>query len=128
MRTLYLDLETTGLDPATDEILEIGILADDGEILLDTLVRPLRHTAWPEAQRINRIAPADVAEAPAFSALRSGIAESLSGARVVIYNADFDTGFLRAELAGAGEVLCAMRAFAPIFGEWSCRHGTFSAS
>jgi len=26
MRTVYLDLETTGLDPRTDEILKIGIL------------------------------------------------------------------------------------------------------
>ena len=34
MRTLYLDLETTGLDPRTDEILEIGLLDADGETLL----------------------------------------------------------------------------------------------
>ena len=28
MRSVFLDLETTGLDPRTDEILEIGILDD----------------------------------------------------------------------------------------------------
>jgi hypothetical protein len=42
MRTTFLDLETTGLDPVRDEILEIGILDDGGEILLDSLVRPER--------------------------------------------------------------------------------------
>jgi DNA polymerase-3 subunit epsilon len=43
MRTVFLDLETTGLDPRTDEILEIGILDDAGRVLLDSLVRPERH-------------------------------------------------------------------------------------
>jgi len=50
---VYLDLETTGLDPAADEILEIGILADDGTVLLDSLVRPIRHRTWPRAQTIH---------------------------------------------------------------------------
>jgi DNA polymerase III epsilon subunit-like protein len=36
MRTVYLDLETTGLDPRTDEILEIGILDDAGTVLVDS--------------------------------------------------------------------------------------------
>ena len=34
MRTVFLDQETTGLDPRTDEILEIGLLDGDRETLL----------------------------------------------------------------------------------------------
>lgn len=45
----------------------------------------------------------------------------MAGARVVIYNAPFDSGFLRDDLASAAEVLCAMRPFAEAFGEWNDR-------
>jgi DNA polymerase III subunit epsilon len=123
MRTVYLDLETTGLDPARDEILEVGILADSGEVLLDTLVRPERHREWPEAWRINGIALADVSEAPALPEIRSRIVDAVAGVRVVIYNAPFDVAFLGNALEGAAEIGCAMRAFAEAFGEWSDEHG-----
>jgi DNA polymerase-3 subunit epsilon len=115
MRTTFLDLETTGLDPVRDEILEIGILDDDGEILLDSLVRPERHQTWPAAQRINGIDPTDVEAAPTLAALRPRLIEAVAGRRVVIYNASFDTGFLGADLAGAAEIVCAMHAFAATF-------------
>jgi DNA polymerase-3 subunit epsilon len=117
MRTTFLDLETTGLDPIRDEILEIGILDDDGEILLDSLVRPTRHQTWPDAQRINGIDPAAVSAAPPLAALRPRLVEAVAGTRVVIYNASFDTGFLGTDLVGAAEVVCAMKAFAATFSD-----------
>ena len=116
---VYLDLETTGLDPATDEILEIGILDDDGTVLLDSLVRPIRHRTWPRAQTIHGISPADVCDAPMLDALRPRIRAAVAGREVVIYNAPFDAGFLPAELEGAAGIHCAMRPFAEVFGEWS---------
>jgi DNA polymerase III subunit epsilon len=125
MRTVYLDLETTGLDPAKDEILEIGILADSGEVLLDSLVRPERHREWPEAQKINGISPADVAEAPTLTGIRPRIVEAVAGALVVIYNAPFDAGFLVQELVGAADIQCAMRPFAEVYGEWNNRYGNW---
>jgi len=125
MRTVYLDLETTGLDPAEDEIVEIGILADGGEALVDALVRPQRHRSWPKAQRIHGISPADVEGAPTLAELRARIVEAVTGARVVIYNAPFDAGFLRPELAAAAEIRCAMREFAEAYGEWSAYHGSW---
>ena len=124
-RTVYLDLETTGLDPAHDEILEVGILADSGEVLLDTLVRPERHRTWPKAERVNGIAPAAVAEAPVLAEVRPRIIEAVSDARVVIYNAPFDSGFLVQDLAGAAELRCAMRRFAEAFGEWDAVRNTW---
>jgi DNA polymerase-3 subunit epsilon len=125
MRTVFLDLETTGLDPRTDEILEIGILDGDGQVLLDSLVRPVRHSRWPAAQRIHGITPAAVHGAPTLDALRARIIDAVSGALVVIYNAPFDAGFLRDELDTAAEVRCAMREFAAAYGEWSGWHGSW---
>jgi DNA polymerase-3 subunit epsilon len=95
MHTVYLDLETTGLDPAHHEILEVGILDDAGAVLLDTLVRPVRHRQWPKSQHIHGITPAAVAEAPTHAEVRPRIIEAVAGARVVIYNAPFDSGYSR---------------------------------
>ncbi|MGB5732946.1 MAG: 3'-5' exonuclease, partial [Thiohalocapsa sp.] len=119
---VYLDLETTGLDPATDEILEIGILDDDGTVLLDNLVRPQRHRTWPRAQTIHGISPADVCDDPMLDALRQRIREAVADRQVVIYNAPFDAGFLSLELEGAAGIHCAMRPFAAVYGEWSSRY------
>jgi DNA polymerase-3 subunit epsilon len=120
---VFLDLETTGLHPPADEVLEIGILADTGEVLLDTLVRPVRRTVWPQAQAIHGIAPTDVSGAPILADLHLQIAAAVSGARVVIYNAPFDAGFLGSALDGAAEVRCAMREFAEAFGERNAWRG-----
>jgi DNA polymerase-3 subunit epsilon len=123
MRTVFLDLETTGLDPRTDEILEIGILDDTGNVLLDSLVRPERHRRWPGAVAIHGIAPEDVADAPTLDELRPRIIAAVYDALVVICNAPFDAGFLRYDLDAAAEVRCAMLEFAAVYGEWSARHG-----
>lgn len=125
MRAVYLDLETTGLDPRTDEVLEIGLLADDGTALLDSLVRPVRHTAWPKAEALHGIAPADVAAAPTLDELLPRIRAAVAGAELIVYNAPFDTAFLGDALAEASAVRCAMRAFAEAYGEWSAEHGTW---
>jgi DNA polymerase-3 subunit epsilon len=125
IRTAYLDLETTGLDPTTNEILEIGLLADDGTVLLDTLVRPVRHTAWPAAEALHGIAPADVAAAPTLDELLPRLRAAVVGAELVIYNAPFDTAFLRDALAEASAIRCAMHTFAEAFGEWSDEHQTW---
>ncbi len=124
MDTVYLDLETTGLD-SDDEILEIGILDDSGEVLLDSLVRPVRHTAWPEAQAINGIAPEDVEHALLLDDIRSQIIEAVRYKRVVIYNADFDTQFLPDELQHAVCIECCMWTFAGYYGEWRADRGNY---
>ncbi len=108
-----------------DEIVEIGILDEDGQVLLDTLVRPVRCWSWPDAQRVHGIALADVQDAPTLDELRPRIIEAVSDALVVIYNAPFDAGFLRFELAASAEIRCAMREFAEVFGEWSDWHGSY---
>jgi DNA polymerase-3 subunit epsilon len=93
--TVYLDLETTGLYPPTDEVLEVAIIDHRGQVLLESLVKPEHTTAWPEAEAIHGITPADVEHAPPLAVLRPQITRAVAGKQVVIYNADFDTGFLQ---------------------------------
>ena len=110
MNTVYLDTETTGISD-DDEIVEITIIDDNGEPLLDTLVKPKYHTNWPGAERVHGISPIDVRNAPAQSQISDDIRKVVKDTRVVIYNAPFDSKFLP-ELEDAAEIKCAMRAFA----------------
>ena len=62
-RCVYLDTETTGTDPDYDEMVEIGIVGSDGNLLLDTKLQPVRIASWPTAEAVHGISPADVREA-----------------------------------------------------------------
>jgi len=116
--TVYLDTETTGLSQY-DEIVEISILDNDGDVLLDTLVRPKNHSNWLDAQVIHGITPEAVEEAPTLDDLHKSIVEIVSGRDVVIYNADYDSQYLQTELAAVSSVTCCMLAYAEYRKEWS---------
>lgn len=115
--TLYIDTETTGLYE-NDEIVEIAII-DDNQTLLNTLVKPVNHSSWPEAQEIHGITPAMVSDAPTYAEIRSQIRNLVKDQDVVIYNADYDSQYLYEELKSAASVRCAMLAFAREYGEWN---------
>lgn len=117
---MFLDTETTGLT-LDDELLEVGIIDNQGRVLFESLVRPLRRTEWPDAQQIHGITPAAVATAPTITELQPLLAKILGQADLVIaYNAPFDEQFLPAELQQIvrGHMACAMHAFALHAGVW----------
>jgi DNA polymerase III epsilon subunit-like protein len=115
---IYLDTETTGLNKnGTDEILEISMIDEKGEILLDTLVQPTKNTEWKIAKEIHGISPEMVKSAPTFGAIRKNIERIINGNNVIIYNADYDSQFLMRELRGAKKVQCCMLKFAEFYGE-----------
>lgn len=102
---LFLDLETTGLSPL-DEILEISIIDEEGNILLNSLVNP-KMTSWPEATKINGIKPEHVrwtdnwdgkrkAKAPRIMDLIPEILSIIANKQVVIYNSSFDRAYMEA--------------------------------
>ena len=121
---VYVDTETTGLS-ANDEIVEIAIINDDGEALLNTLVKPTHHDSWPEAQSIHGISPKDVAHAPTYDELRPTIRNLFQNQEVVIYNKAYDSQYLSTELGTAKSVQCCMLLFAEHIGEWNHRYGNY---
>ena len=95
---ICLDTETTGLNSGEDEILSISIVnVYTGAVLLDTLVQPVHHDEWPDAERINHIRPEDVKCSPRIQELKPKIQSILNNAAYLIgYNIKFDLSFLRA--------------------------------
>jgi len=91
-----LDLETTGLNPDTDEIIEIGAIKFQGEEVIDafhTLVNPQRLLPY-RIQLLCGIAQSELDAAPAFSDISSALISFLDNDPIVGHNVAFDLGFL----------------------------------
>lgn len=94
-RTICFDTETTGLQPATDEILSLSIIDDVGNVLFDSFIKPYFHDKWEAAQKIHGISPEDVKDAPYPHEIVTEVREILETADVIItYNGQFDIRFL----------------------------------
>lgn len=106
MPLVVIDVETTGLDPELDRVIELGIvLIDDGEITekRSWLIQP--GVAVPqEALEIHGISDAELRGAPTFGAIRDELLALTEGRLPVAYNAPFDRAFLAAELRRTGGV------------------------
>ena len=93
-----LDLETTGLNPDKDAIIEVGAVKyRDGEMLdeFTTLVNPGRPIPY-EITMLTGIADRDVAAAPPFSQIETPLMRFVGSLPVVGHNVSFDLGFTRA--------------------------------
>jgi ATP-dependent DNA helicase DinG len=92
-----IDLETTGLDPKKDAIVEIGAVKFDDHRELGrfgTLVNPGRRIPIQISQ-LTGITDRDVVDAPPFAAVREKLRRFVGPAIVVGHNVSFDLGFLR---------------------------------
>ncbi|NTU62211.1 MAG: DEAD/DEAH box helicase [Chloroflexi bacterium] len=92
-----LDLETTGLDPQRDAILEIGAVKFRGDEILDTfstLINPGR--AIPlKITDLTGIADRDVADAPRLFDVLPRLSSFVRDLPVIAHNVNFDLGFLQ---------------------------------
>ena len=100
-----LDLETTGTDPATSRVVEVGIvkrLPDGGDHVISWRINPSVPIP-PDASAIHGVTDADVAPCPPFSGVADDIAATLTGCDLVGFNLRaFDLPLLRAEFARCG--------------------------
>ena len=100
---VFLDLEMTGLRPATDRVIEICAERVRGGVVEATLTSLVRPDCGASGNvQIHGIELADLASAPLFSDLSEQIEHILDGAIVVAHAAAWDVAFLEAELARAG--------------------------
>lgn len=95
-RFVAVDVETTGLDPASDRMIEIGAAAFGRDGVGDrfrTFVRP-GVPLPPEIALLTSISEADLIGAPPPAAAASGFAVFAAGRPLVAHNAAFDLAFL----------------------------------
>lgn len=106
MRQIFLDTETTGLSADNgDRIIEIGCL----EMVNRRLTGNDRHwylnpqrSSHPDAVRVHGLTDDFLADKPLFASIADELLEFVADAELIIHNADFDLGFLDAELARLG--------------------------
>ena len=93
---IALDLETTGLNPDREQIIQIGAVKFRNDQVLDrfdTFVNPGR--AIPDfIQRLTGIRPDQVSRAPSFSSVSHGLEQFLEDHPIVGHNIPFDLRFL----------------------------------
>lgn len=103
VRFSAVDVETTGLDPLGNRIIEIAVVRLDASgketDVWSSLVNPQCEVS---AVEIHGIRGRDVRRAPVFPAIAETVAELLENTVFVAHNARFDRSFLNAEFARAG--------------------------
>jgi DNA polymerase-3 subunit epsilon len=97
-----IDLETTGLDPGSDEIISFAtVTVSGGRIMLADaryrLVRPNRMPD-PDTIRIHGLREADLIDATPLAGLIDELLEALAGRALVAHVARIERGFLRTAL------------------------------
>jgi len=132
---LILDTETTGLD-SESEIVEIAIINCRGEVLLNSLVKPVN--AIPaEATAIHGITNSMVENAPAWEQLHNQALDLILDEGFIAYNSEYDARLIRQSAAISGLNLsgdqvaleschdCAMLLYAEYFGQWDEKRNNF---
>jgi DNA polymerase-3 subunit epsilon len=106
MREIIFDTETTGLDPLSgDRMVEIGCIE-----MVNRVVTGNSFHAWfnpqrdmpLEAERVHGLSAAFLSDKPLFAERAADLLAFLGDDPLVAHNAQFDFGFLNAELAACG--------------------------
>jgi ATP-dependent DNA helicase DinG len=95
-RHVFLDLETTGLDPRVDEVIELGCIFYEGGREVDRFAR-LYSASRPlplTIRRLTGLTDAALMGRPRFGTDVAELRERLAGWTVVAHNAPFEKGFL----------------------------------
>ena len=121
-KLVFVDLETTGANPAVDRITEIGVVEVDHSGVAthwSTLVNP-EQPIPAFIQSLTGISNEMVRKAPTFAELATALHERLEGALFIAHNARFDYGFLRNAFEQLGlsfkpDVLCTVKLSRALF-------------
>jgi DNA polymerase-3 subunit epsilon len=115
---LILDTETTGIE-TTDEVVQIGILSLDGNVVFDSILRPEMPMSKISMQTTG-LTPKMLDEAPTYSTVSPDLCKVLKGKKVLAYNVDFDRKLLN-------QTATRYRLVPPSVAGWDCMMLKYSA-
>jgi len=130
---VFLDFETTGLEPGRDSIIEIGALKideDSYEHTFQTFIKP-PHPISTHITQITGITDEMVSEAPEAIDPLKKLMSFIGNAKIVAHNADFDLPWLIVNLLQNklpfenNDVICTLK-WARQSGEAHCSLGALS--
>ena len=105
MREIVFDTETTGLDPATDRVVEIGCIELIHHIPTGKSFHKYLNPERPmsiDAARVHGLDDAFLKDKPKFAEVVDEFIAFIGDAHLIAHNAAFDMGFVNAELARIG--------------------------
>ena len=121
--TVFLDVETTGFDD-TDEIIEIAILDEDGQVLFKSLVKP-SISIPADATKIHGLTNKDVERMPTLKELEPEIVRALRSKHVVTYGG-LDVKLLPNPIKSEIKVHTnCIKDFAEYYGQWDDDHESY---
>ncbi len=98
-----IDVETTGLSPRLDRVIELAVVRIDSRgVVVDEWTSRFNPEGPVGATHIHGITDADVARAPLFRDIAPQIIPHIAGLPLAAHNARFDLAFLRSEFRRAG--------------------------
>jgi DNA polymerase-3 subunit epsilon len=99
---VVLDVETTGLDPLENRIVEIALATVENGIIIESWTTRFNPEGPVGKTEIHGITEDDVKNAPLFKEKSQEILERIQNIAVVAHNSRFDLAFLRAEFDRMG--------------------------
>lgn len=103
---VFVDTETTGLDPVEHELLEVAVIKEVDGVVTDRWVRKIKPThlenAEPKALEANGYSPEKWADAVPFETVAQELADLIGRGTMVGHNVNFDAGFIGNSLKRAG--------------------------
>jgi DNA polymerase III subunit epsilon len=128
---IYLDTETTGLHQSA-EIIEIGIVDDQENILFEQRIRP-RGKIDPAAGRVHGITHEMLVNAPTWDQVWPMAESVLMNRKVGVYNVEFDLrlikqsnqrSWIRSNILDSS-FFDIMAIYAQFYGDWDAYHKSF---
>jgi DNA polymerase-3 subunit epsilon len=120
---VYIDTETTGISQS-DEIIEIAIVDNSGQVIYESFVRPGQPIP-PDATRVNHITDDMVQGKPTWPAIWPTVRSFVFGKIICAYNAKFDMRMMQQSLVKYGmpwkenlKSFCVMELYARFRGDF----------
>lgn len=100
-RLAFVDVETTGLNPRHDRVIEIGVVLMEKQQILKTYTSLIDPDGYlpPEISSITGITSQDLAAAPTFRNVSDKVFSLLKDSVFVAHNARFDYAFIKNEFS-----------------------------